>query len=680
MPSNVNRLYQVVLRDKTTPISLRLRRAFGEWLVTRGLPEPEPGGRSQTFETDGARLRMERGNDCGRYLLEETRQEGAVRTRVTYAERVPGMTGWVVVTVEESGEAGAVRAPGFVQGYLRTARVTDGAVHLTDTADEVDEDGVHRLITALSERNRRVPVIVVSMDPQEPRAAREQADHLAAAVAGAAVVVRFADLRAQKRFNGTIGADLGVFNGGIRTYVAPFAPESESHPYRHRPMGGATIRSQGPKALDLAAGGAIAETTRRPLPDDVQRTYRVVSMLLSGKAGPGDIAKAVPPRPVPADYGREGLRRWMMAKTARPAPEPAPSTGLVPDSVPESEPVPVPAPEPAETSAAPSPAPATTEPPAPDFGELARTVAKTVIRELRGELDTVLDLATSATGNGLESDEILRQMRTLGAHVDGLREIVMARRTGDRLSAGAGIGIRAEVEAGAGAGTGAGGDRLADEIERLRTEHEILQQEYAEAVAGARKLEERVRWLKARLAEAGQPAFGLTSQGSPFEPTSVVDALNMARETLHHLEIGDTDAEAAKLDLTYPTLARAWASKTWDALRALDAFAQARSAREFSGGFFEWCRDAVGLTIPAGMVAMSESRTVNTNGKYSTRRTFPVPPEVNPSGKVMMEAHIKIRKGGCPAPRIHFHDDSGGSTGKIWIGHVGDHLPNTHTN
>ncbi|GHE44551.1 hypothetical protein GCM10017673_53350 [Streptosporangium violaceochromogenes] len=663
MPSNVNRLYQVVLRDKTTPISLRLRRAFGEWLVTRGLPEPEPGGRSQTFETDGARLRMERGNDCGRYLLEETRQEGMLRTRVTYAERVPGMTGWTVVTVEEVGEAGAAQAPGFVQGYLRTARVTDGAVHLTDSADEVDEDGVHRLITVLSERHRRVPVIVVSLDPQEPRAARERADHLAAAVAGAAVIVRFADLRAQKRFNETIGDNLGVFNGGIRTYVAPFVPGAESHPYRHRPMGGSTIQRQGTKALDLAAGGAVAETTRRPLPDDVQRTYRVVSMLLAGKAGPGDIAKAVPPRPVPADQGREGLRRWMMAKTARPAPEPA-----VP------QPALTPMPEPAETSAAPPPAPAPAEPSPPDFGELARTVARTVINELRGELDTVLDLATSATGNSLESDEILRQMRTLGTHVDGLREIVVARRAGDRLFTG--------TEAGAGSGgwSRGEGDRLADEIERLRTEHEILQQEYAEAVAGARKLEERVRWLKARLAEAGQPAFGLTAQDSPFEPTSVVDALNMARETLRHLEIGDTDAEAAKLDLTYPTLARAWASKTWDALRALDAFAQARSAREFSGGFFEWCRDAVGLTIPAGMVAMSESRTVNTNGKYSTRRTFPVPPEVNPSGKVMMEAHIKIRKGGCPAPRIHFHDDSGGSTGKIWIGHVGDHLPNTHTN
>lgn len=656
MSSNVNRLYQAVLRDGTAPISPRLCRTFGDWLTGRGLPPPEAGRASQEFEKDGVRVRMEHGGECGRYLLEEPLEGGLLRTRVTYAERVPGLTGWVVVTVEEDGETGAEHAPGFVQSYLRTARVTDGAVHLTDAADEVDEDGVHRLLPVLSERNRRVPLVVVAVDPQDPQAARTRADYLAGVVAGAGVVVRFADLRAQNRFNEAMGSDLGVFGGGVRTYVTPFTPGAESHPYRHRPMGGPMIRKQGRQALDLAAGGVIGETARRALPEDVQRTYRVVSRVLVGKARPGDIAKAVAPRPVAADSGGEGLRRWMMAMTPRPDPAPdAPLPGNVAEPPEPTEPVVSPEPE---------PEPVAVEHPLIDAEALAGTVAEMVIKELRGELDAALDLAASSGGDGSENGKILRQMRTLGAHVDGLRDLIVVRQSGDRLLA------EAEDES----------DRLAGEIYRLRTEHEILQQEYAEAVAGSRKLEERVRWLEARLAEAGQPAFGISSGTSSFEPTSLMDALNMARETLPHVEIGDTDTEAAKLDLTYPTLARAWASKTWDALRALDAFARARSSGGFSGGFFDWCRSAGQLTIPAGMVAMSESRTVNTNGKYSTRRTFAVPAEVHPSGKVMMEAHIKIRKGGCPAPRIHFHDDSGGGTGKIWVGHVGDHLPNTHTN
>ncbi|MFJ2033149.1 hypothetical protein [Streptosporangium sp. NPDC087985] len=675
MPPNMNPVYQAVLRDRTAPISLRLRRTFGDWLVAKGLPAPGAGKPSQEFETDGARVRLDRKPDCGRYVLEETRGGRLVRTRVTYAESVPGMTGWVVVRVEEDGETDAWQAPGFVQAYLRTARITDGAVHLTDTADAVDEGDVHRLVHLLSQRDRRVAVIVVSVVPHDPQGARTRAEHLADAVAGVGVVVRFADLRAQGRFNEAMGSDLGVFGGGLRTYVADFDPATESYPYRHRPMGGPTIRKQGEQALALVAGGVVGETSRRPLPDDVQRTYRIVSRVLAGKAQIGAIAEAVASRPVSADSGPgEKLRRWMLAMNGRPAPEVIPPRVAPPGAGPVAEP----AVEPGggvpdrevhvATVAAPEPA-VITQPPQPgqsafDMGEFAQTVADVVAGKMRGELEAALDLAAASAGNGSENGEILRRMRTLGAHVEGLRDLIAVRQGGDPLLA------EAEDES----------DRLAGEVDRLRTEHEILQQEYAEAVSGARKLEERVRWLEARLAEAGQPAFGLTSGEPSPEPASLMDALNLARETLVHVEIGDTDAEATKLDLAYPTLARAWAAKTWDALRALDAFAQARSAGEFAGGFFDWCRSAARLTIPAGMVAMSESRTVTTNGKYSARRMFAVPQEVHPSGKVLMEAHIKIRKGGHPAPRIHFHDDSGGSTGKIWVGHVGDHLPNTHTN
>ncbi|GAA4231306.1 hypothetical protein FHR32_006374 [Streptosporangium album] len=665
MPPNMNRVYQAVLRDTSAPISLRLRRTFGDWLVAKGLPAPEVGKPSQEFETDGARVRMDRRADCGRYVLEETHESGLIRTQVTYAESVPGMTGWVVVRVEETGETDAWQAPGFVQAYLRTARITDGAVHLTDSADAVDEDDVHRLVHLLSHRGRRVPVVVVSVVPHDPQGARARAGHLADAVAGVGVVVRFADLRAQDRFNEAMGSRLGVFGGGVRTYVASFEPATESYPDRHRPMGGPTIRKQGDRALALVAGGAVGETCRRPLPEDVQRTYRIVSRILAGKAQTGDIAGAVAPRPVPADSGPgERLRRWMLAMNGRSVPPPAPASEPAADpggSAPDGDVHIATAVETEPALVTQSPQPGV---PSFDVADLARTVAEVVARELRGELEAALDLAAASAGNGSENGEMLRRMRTLGAHVEGLRDLVAVRQGGDPLLA------EAEDES----------DRLAGEIDRLRTEHALLQEEYAEAVAGARKLEERVRWLETRLAEAGQPAFGLSSGEPPFEPTSLMDALNLARETLVHVEIGDTDAEATKLDLAYPTLARAWASKSWDALRALDAFAQARSAGEFAGGFFDWCRSSARLTIPAGMVAMSESRTVTTNGKYSARRTFAVPEEVHPSGKVLMEAHIKIRKGGYPAPRIHFHDDSGGSTGKIWVGHVGDHLPNTHTN
>jgi hypothetical protein len=71
---------------------------------------------------------------------------------------------------------------------------------------------------------------------------------------------------------------------------------------------------------------------------------------------------------------------------------------------------------------------------------------------------------------------------------------------------------------------------------------------------------------------------------------------------------------------------------------------------------------------------------VTTRAKFSSARTFRVPEEVDPSGRILMEAHIKLRPVGYPAPRMYFHDDTAGATGKIWIGYLGEHLPNTRTN
>jgi hypothetical protein len=38
-------------------------------------------------------------------------------------------------------------------------------------------------------------------------------------------------------------------------------------------------------------------------------------------------------------------------------------------------------------------------------------------------------------------------------------------------------------------------------------------------------------------------------------------------------------------------------------------------------------------------------------------------------------AHIKIVRRGTPCPRLHFLDDAGGTTGKVYVGYISDHLP-----
>ena len=233
------------------------------------------------------------------------------------------MIGWVVVTVDRHREGAARRRrtrPVFSPAYLRTARITDGGVHVEDGPVALDEDDVQRFVHTMTEPRRRVPIVVVSpVDPQNPGAGRARAGYLARAVAGASLVVQLTDQRAQDRFNKAMGGDPGVFGGGIRTYVTPFDPAGERYPYRHPPMGGAMIRDQGLAALNRVVDGVIGETTRRKLPDDVQQTLRIVYRVLAGRAESSEIATAVAPRPAKSALTREELRRRMAAMIPAPS-------------------------------------------------------------------------------------------------------------------------------------------------------------------------------------------------------------------------------------------------------------------------------------------------------------------------------------------------------------------------
>jgi len=60
--------------------------------------------------------------------------------------------------------------------------------------------------------------------------------------------------------------------------------------------------------------------------------------------------------------------------------------------------------------------------------------------------------------------------------------------------------------------------------------------------------------------------------------------------------------------------------------------------------------------------------------KFTRARTFPVDSAVSPSGRQYMEAHLKVSEGGGDlAPRVYFHDDTAGPTGKVHVGFVGPH-------
>jgi hypothetical protein len=221
-----------------------------------------------------------------------------------------------------------------------------------------------------------------------------------------------------------------------------------------------------------------------------------------------------------------------------------------------------------------------------------------------------------------------------------------------------------------------------EERDRLQQELEWQILEAEENAAEANAARSRVRWLEQRLSEANIYVAGAPTPEveTPTTAADCVEALDLARRHLDFVVVGDTEACAEELDQHLK--AGTWGRKAWQALEALQSYAAYKSAGVWTGNFLSFCRGCPpgSRVIPAEWVAAAENETTAKNPRFRRARTFPVPAEVNPDGEAYMEEHVKLEKGSDPAPRLHFWDDTGGKTGKIFVGYLGRHLPSFETN
>lgn|GEM_PF-6795698 len=71
---------------------------------------------------------------------------------------------------------------------------------------------------------------------------------------------------------------------------------------------------------------------------------------------------------------------------------------------------------------------------------------------------------------------------------------------------------------------------------------------------------------------------------------------------------------------------------------------------------------------------MTESYTVVQNARLRATRVLPIDKTVASDGTIEMLLHLKIAEGvGSNIPRMYFHDDTAGKTGKIHVGFFGPH-------
>lgn len=204
---------------------------------------------------------------------------------------------------------------------------------------------------------------------------------------------------------------------------------------------------------------------------------------------------------------------------------------------------------------------------------------------------------------------------------------------------------------------------LASELEAVRDESE--------------RLSSTVRALRRRLLEVNRydDAYTPPEDMVPL-PKSFSDLLHRIDELAPHVVFtGDRDL---CLDLDDHTASSTWAQIAWQALLALRDYGEAKRKADFEGDFKTWCESpGPGRVIPPGKVARDESKTVRTTRKYASARTFPVPRQIDPSGRSFISAHIKLGQTATVSPRMYFHESPADNV--IYVGYIGRHLPNTLT-
>lgn len=221
------------------------------------------------------------------------------------------------------------------------------------------------------------------------------------------------------------------------------------------------------------------------------------------------------------------------------------------------------------------------------------------------------------------------------------------------------------------------------EREEFRTERDDAQEELAQAVGHLDRLRDALR-------EVGQEHLlhGTKHETGISVPDTVqdIDEAFMAAQGYLGQWLAVPDGARRDLDrLTTTPNASAWGNTSWRGLRALANYARDRHEGWDGGGFWEWCAAGRPGCWPATVkkLSMTESDFVMNTARLRRARLFPIDPRLEKTGQIIMDAHLKIAEGGGNlAPRVYFHDDTGGITGKVHVGFVGPHylVPNKSTN
>ena len=221
-------------------------------------------------------------------------------------------------------------------------------------------------------------------------------------------------------------------------------------------------------------------------------------------------------------------------------------------------------------------------------------------------------------------------------------------------------------------------DELTATRDHLRARLEEEQLDHAETAEERQRAEEQVRHLRKLVVASDRRDEAWNEPEPDSRPSSYSELLELVGT---FDRVWFTGSRQVTLDLEDHDPLFTWGGKIWEALCALEDYGRvsadgqcARSVDGYLRALPEGCR---GYSV--NRHARDESTDVHKNPKFQRARMLPVPQEVDPDGEVFMGAHFKITQSGLISPRVHYYDDTA-RTGRVYVGHIGPHLPTKKTN
>lgn len=570
-----------------------------------------------------------------RLVLTEQSPVGEWVSTITVRQPPEGRP-WFWMDVEGPEWAGA---PRLVRSLIDEYSCSDRGVRLTNRPVVVRAQQVDQLIQLLRRNGRRTLSFIAGSSAALPmKEWTEFVGNILKQTTGQASAYVL-DPVATATFNQRVGKEFGVRPGMLRTYLPDLNIDDPQDAARHRFLTSESIASQHPGRLRKTLSYKAREVAQTSLLDDSVR-------LLDRRID--DLELRLSPLLVKEQMGE--------AAVAAPSTPSPPAPMQEPDAVPESGG--------ADTTSRTLGADSSGTEGNPEGHNADAPVGEQaeVYLALRSLVEEYADGATS-----LAAVETVRGLLEAGVAAEALSTRLLAKIDQKSAALDAAAVEQAKLR------------HIIDDLELDAWDTwEQLEAQYSRA----RIAQDAELKLRAMLAKAGGDVdWSQLDEAVPVE-LSVPENFNSLVEAVaglsHLVYTGDKDVTASLDD--HDAVGR-WCGMTWSILLALNDYARFKAEGLEIAGVHAYLESppAGGRTYPPGRHARDESESVKNNPGFSAPRTLDVPLKIDPSGKAFMGAHFRIAKHGLVSPRLHYLDATF-IAGKIIVGYIGPHLPNTQTN